>query len=78
MKLCNLCGIFIAVLRSPVDFLPFALRILQSKHKKEDAMAKGTGGKGGKVLKFDAAGGGLSKSEILKVCERENVRLMRL
>ena len=31
-----------------------------------------------KVLKFDAAGGGLSKSEILKVCEAENVRFMRL
>src|SRR3984893_16549416 len=32
----------------------------------------------GKVLKFDAAGGGLSKSEILKVCETENVRFLRL
>ncbi len=31
-----------------------------------------------KVLKFDAAGPGLSKSEILKVCEAENVRFMRL
>ncbi len=31
-----------------------------------------------KVLKFDAAGGGLSKAEILKVCEAENVRFMRL
>ena len=31
-----------------------------------------------KVLKFDAAGRGLSKSEILKVCEAENVRFMRL
>ena len=31
-----------------------------------------------KILKFDAAGPGLSKSEILKVCEAENVRFMRL
>ncbi|HTY42602.1 MAG TPA: glutamine synthetase beta-grasp domain-containing protein, partial [Thermoanaerobaculia bacterium] len=31
-----------------------------------------------KVLKFDAAGPGLSKTEILKVCEAENVRFMRL
>ena len=31
-----------------------------------------------KVLKFDAAGPGLSKSEILKVCDAENVRFMRL
>ncbi len=31
-----------------------------------------------KVLKFDAAGAGLSKAEILKVCEAENVRFMRL
>ena len=40
-------------------------------------MAKGNG-RGGKVLKFDAAGGGMTKGEILKVCERENVRFMRL
>jgi glutamine synthetase len=32
----------------------------------------------GKVLKFDAAGPGLSKTEILKVCEAENVRFLRL
>ena len=31
-----------------------------------------------KVLKFDAAGPGLSKAEILKVCDAENVRFMRL
>jgi glutamine synthetase len=31
-----------------------------------------------KILKFDAAGPGLSKPEILKVCEAENVRFMRL
>ena len=31
-----------------------------------------------KILKFDAAGPGLSKTEILKVCEAENVRFMRL
>ena len=31
-----------------------------------------------KILKFDASGPGLSKSEILKVCEAENVRFMRL
>ncbi len=31
-----------------------------------------------KVLKFDAAGPGLSKSEILKVCNAENVRFLRL
>jgi glutamine synthetase len=34
--------------------------------------------RGGKVLKFDATGRRLSKSEILKVCEQENVRFMRL
>src|SRR6202162_4366106 len=31
-----------------------------------------------KILKFDAAGPGLSKPEILKVCNAENVRFMRL
>ncbi len=31
-----------------------------------------------RVLKFDAAGPGLSKSEILKVCNAENVRFLRL
>ena len=31
-----------------------------------------------KILKFDAAGPGLSKSEILKVCDAENVRFLRL
>src|SRR6266511_2541177 len=31
-----------------------------------------------KILKFDASGPGLSKSEILKVCEAQNVRFMRL
>ena len=31
-----------------------------------------------KVLKFDAAGPGLSKPEILKVCDAENVRFLRL
>ena len=31
-----------------------------------------------KILKFDAAGPGLSKPEILKVCNSENVRFMRL
>jgi len=31
-----------------------------------------------KILKFDAAGPGLTKSEILKVCEAENVRFLRL
>jgi glutamine synthetase len=45
--------------------------------KKEGRMAKGSG-RGGKVLKFDAAGPGLTKAEILKICERENVRFMRL
>ena len=34
--------------------------------------------RGGKILKFDAAGRGLSKSEILKVCDAQNVRFMRL
>ena len=32
----------------------------------------------GKLLKFDPAGPGLSKTEILKVCDAENVRFMRL
>src|SRR5262250_2686793 len=40
--------------------------------KKESRMAKA------KILKFDATGPGLSKSEILKVCESENVRFLRL
>jgi glutamine synthetase len=31
-----------------------------------------------KILKFDAAGPGLSKPEILKVSNAENVRFMRL
>ncbi len=31
-----------------------------------------------KILKFDAAGPGLTKSEILKVCDAENVRFLRL
>ena len=31
-----------------------------------------------RVLKFDASGPGLSKSEILKVCNAENVRFLRL
>ena len=39
-------------------------------------MARGS--KGGKVLKFDASGPSLNKGEILRVCEQENVRFMRL
>ena len=44
--------------------------------KKEGKMAKGS--RGGKVLKFDASGPRLNKGEILRVCEQENVRFMRL
>src|SRR5512147_2066802 len=47
-------------------------KISPQRQKKGDGMAKA------KVLKFDAAGPGLSKPEILKVCETENVRFMRL
>ena len=47
-------------------------KILPQRQKKGGGMAKA------KVLKFDAAGPGLSKTEILKVCEAENVRFMRL
>jgi glutamine synthetase len=47
-------------------------KILRSEQKTEDRMAKA------KLLKFDASGGGLSKSEILKVCDAENVRFLRL
>src|SRR6185295_5873044 len=47
-------------------------RILQTKQKKEGSLPKA------KLLKFDAAGPGLSKPEILKVCDAENVRFMRL
>jgi len=32
----------------------------------------------GKILKFDPAGPGLSKTEILRVCDAENVRFLRL
>src|SRR5450756_1070138 len=45
--------------------------------KKEGRMAKGSA-RGARVLKFDAAGSGLSKTEILKVCDQEIVRFMRL
>src|SRR5262252_2395191 len=47
-------------------------RISHILHKTEDRMPKA------KVLKFDAAGPGLTRSEILKVCDAENVRFMRL
>src|SRR5713101_835109 len=48
------------------------LRILQILRKKERGMPKA------KILKFDAAGPGLTKSEILKVCNAESVRFLRL
>src|SRR6476469_5802395 len=55
-----------------------ALDSVQSDHKiwsllqkTEVRMAKA------KILKFDPAGPGLSKSEILKVCDAENVRFLR-
>src|SRR5207237_8614457 len=53
-------------------FVQIDTRILPKRQKKGGGMAKA------KVLKFDAAGPGLSKTEILKVCEAENVRFMRL
>jgi glutamine synthetase len=40
-------------------------------------MAKG-GARSAKLLPFDAARGGLSKPEILKICDQEHVRFLRL
>src|SRR5262249_25308792 len=57
---------------SGLAFCQIDHKILPTRQKKGGGMAKA------KVLKFDAAGTGLSKSEILKVCEAENVRFMRL
>src|SRR5215475_11597387 len=55
-----------------VEFGQSDTKILLQRQENGGGMAKA------KVLKFDAAGPGLSKSEILKVCEAENVRFMRL
>src|SRR5215470_9965761 len=55
-----------------LDFMQIDTKILPKRQEKGGGMAKA------KVLKFDAAGPGLSKTEILKVCETENVRFMRL
>src|SRR4029079_6257866 len=76
-KLCNSCRICRALLAFWIDFCRSGPRIVPLMQKKEGRMAKGSG-RGGKGLKFDAAGPGLTKAEILKVCERENVRFMRL
>src|SRR5207344_2655402 len=54
------------------EFLRNDTKIAPELQKKESRMAKA------KILKFDAAGPGLSKPEILKVCNSENVRFMRL
>src|SRR6266571_7540387 len=55
-----------------IDFCESDSRILSQLQKMEVRMAKA------RVLKFDATGPGLSKSEILKVCNAENVRFLRL
>ena len=55
-----------------VDFVQSDHKIVPPLQKTEDGMAKA------KILKFDPAGPGLGKNEILKVCEAENVRFLRL
>src|SRR4029453_15272230 len=72
IKLCTIVGFFGSLFQKSVDFPANDHKILQTERKKEDGVAKA------KILKFDAAGGGLSKSEILKVCDAENVRFLRL
>jgi len=65
--------------RFSLSFSRFALAFRQIDHKiLPKRQKKGGGMAKAKVLKFDAAGPGLSKTEILKVCEAENVRFMRL
>jgi len=72
MPMCNPVGFFMSPCKKGVAFRENDLRILQILRKKESGMPKA------KILKFDAAGPGLTKSEILKVCNVENVRFLRL
>src|SRR5207249_7863162 len=70
--LCKWAGFSMSPCKKSVAFHTNDLRILQILRKKESRMPKA------KILKFDAAGPGLTKSEILKVCDAENVRFLRL
>jgi len=54
--------LFASFIEKSIDSLRNVVRILPKVQKKESRMAKA------KILKFDAAGPGLSKPEILKVC----------
>src|SRR5713101_1579760 len=69
---CKSVGFSVSPCKKGVAFRENDLRILQILRKKESGMPKA------KILKFDAAGPGLTKSEILKVCNAENVRFLRL
>src|SRR5438093_5780021 len=65
-------NVLATILRNWLAFCEIDHKIPPLSQKKGGGMAKA------RILKFDAAGPGLSKSEILKVCEAENVRFMRL
>src|ERR1700687_1380141 len=71
-EMCRISRIFKSLRQNDLAFRRIDTRILRTRRKKRDGMANA------RVLKCDPAGPGLSKTEILKVCERENVRFMRL
>src|SRR3954454_25031877 len=70
--MCTTGRFLMSILMIRVAIVRFEANILPQRHKKGGGMAKA------KILKFDAAGPSLSKGEVLKVCEAENVRFMRL
>src|SRR3984893_15865693 len=71
-EMCRISRTFKSFRQNDLAFRRIDTRILRTRRKKGDGMAKA------RVLKFDPAGPGLSKPEILKVCEAENVRFLRL
>src|SRR5262249_48836696 len=71
-KMCTAARFSTSLCRFSGRKTAFWPKIRPPRHNKESRMAKG------KILKFDPAGPGLNKPEILKVCDSENVRFLRL